>query len=65
MQDHTGNNFIISACKCTYEFDAAVGSDLYPDIIQIIERVCGNFVCTYFSNGRGSYSTLNNWLLFK
>ena len=47
--------------KCTYEFDAAVSSDLYPDIVQILEGVCSNFVCTYFL----SHSTLNNWLLFK
>ena len=60
----TGNNFFIRACKCTL-FDAAVSSDLYPDIVQILEGVFTNFVCTHFSNGRGLKSTLDNWLLFK
>ena len=48
--------------KCTL-FDAAVSSDLYPDIVQILEGVCTNFVCTHFSNRRGLKSTLDNWLL--
>ena len=59
----TGNSYFISACKCTL-FDAAVSSDLYPDIVQIVEGVCTNFVCTHFSNRRELKFTLDNWLLF-
>ena len=39
-------------------------SDLYPDIVQILEGVCTNFVCTHFSNRRELKFTLDNWLLF-
>ena len=63
LKTKTGNSYFISACKCTL-FDAAVSSDLYPDIVQILEGVCTNFVCTHFSNRRELKFTLDNWLLF-